>query len=408
MEDLSGLLVVMVVAALAGLARAVVPARLVPGPVLELVAGIALGPSLLGLLVVDDAVRTLSLLGLAVLLLLAGSEVDPTTLRGPTGRRALLAAGVGVGLAASLGAGLAASGVVAGPAALLLAVTLTGTALGLVVLVVVDAGRAGTPAAQAAFVGSSLGEITAVLGLSLLFGMGGGGPAGRATLLVAFAAIAVVVLAATAVGARVPPLRRAVTAGPAAGAETAVRLLVVLLLVLVVLATRLGFEAVLGAFVAGLVLRAALPHGMREGPVLPSGLRALAQGLLAPVFFVAAGASLDVRGLAVDPSAAVLVPVVVVGLLLVRTVPALLRTDLAPRERVAAGLLQAVSLPLLVVAGTLGQESGLLDGAQAAALTLGGLLTVLAVPPVALRLLPVPAPADRSSPAAVPLAKEHV
>jgi len=53
-----------------------------PSVVLEIVAGIVLGPSVLGWVRVDVPLQVLALLGLAFLLFLAGLEIDLQRLRG--------------------------------------------------------------------------------------------------------------------------------------------------------------------------------------------------------------------------------------------------------------------------------------------------------------------------------------
>ena len=70
------------------------------------------------------------------------------------------------------------------------------------------------------------------------------------------------------------------------------------------------------------------------------------------MFFVASGLRLDLDGLIDEPSALARVPVLAVALLVVRGVPALLLARRYDRPAVvAAGLLQATSLPFLVTAG---------------------------------------------------------
>ena len=112
----------------------------VPGPVLEIVAGVVLGPGVLGWVRADLPVQVLAVVGLAFLLFLAGLEID---LRGLRGRPFVLAlAGFGITLVVGLAAAgaFAAAGWVSSP--LLLAVTLSATSLGLVVPVLKDAGEA--------------------------------------------------------------------------------------------------------------------------------------------------------------------------------------------------------------------------------------------------------------------------
>src|SRR3954454_14396391 len=61
-----------------------------PSVVLEIVAGIVIGPSVFGWVEVDDTIAVLALVGLAVLLFLAGLEIDFSRLRGQLLRLALL------------------------------------------------------------------------------------------------------------------------------------------------------------------------------------------------------------------------------------------------------------------------------------------------------------------------------
>jgi len=85
----------------------------------------------------------------------------------------------------------------------------------------------------------------------------------------------------------------------------------------------------------------------------------------------------------------VLVPVAFAALVVVRGVPALLyRGELRDQRLVlAAGALQAVSLPFIVASTAIGRELELLTPATSAGLIAGGLLSVLVLPPVALTLL---------------------
>jgi len=70
------LVAVLAVAAAVPLILATAPRVPVPGPVLEIAAGIVLGPAVLDLVKPDQAVRLLSTIGLAFLLFLAGLEID--------------------------------------------------------------------------------------------------------------------------------------------------------------------------------------------------------------------------------------------------------------------------------------------------------------------------------------------
>jgi Kef-type K+ transport system membrane component KefB len=158
-------------------------------------------------------------------------------------------------------------------------------------------------------------------------------------------------------------------------------------------AQPLGFEAILGAFLAGLLVRALDPDPAATHPLYPVKLAAVGYGLLVPVFFVTSGLTLDLSGLIAHPAALATVPGFLLALLVVRALPAwAFHGELERRELIAVGLLQATSLPFLLAAVEIGREMGLLDPAVGAGLVAAGLVSVLILPAPALALLPRPAP----------------
>ena len=165
--NFDNLVAVLAVAAAVPLILTAVPRVRVPGPVLEIVAGIVLGPAVLDLVQPDQAVRLVSTIGLAFLLFLAGLEIDVRHFRGPRARLAGLALGLSALLALIIGIALYAAGVVESP--LLVAIILMATSLGLIIPILEDAGVADRPVGQFAIAGASLGELTPVVLLSLFF-----------------------------------------------------------------------------------------------------------------------------------------------------------------------------------------------------------------------------------------------
>src|SRR5262245_21411886 len=125
-----GLLGVALIAFGAPLLLGLAPRLRVPAVVLEITAGIVVGPSVLGWIHVDLPIEVLSTLGLTFLLFLAGMEVDFDRLRG----RPLQLPDVGLLLSfvLALAAGYASLflGLVRSP--LFLAIILVATSLGLV------------------------------------------------------------------------------------------------------------------------------------------------------------------------------------------------------------------------------------------------------------------------------------
>ena len=94
------------------------------------------------------------------------------------------------------------------------------------------------------------------------------------------------------------------------------------------------------------------------------------------------------RALLASPSSLLRLPLFAVALLLVRGLPAVLyRRSLGGRRSIAAGLLQATSLPFIVAATAIGLQLRLMSPATAAALVGAGLVSVVAFPLAALTLL---------------------
>src|SRR6185312_5695867 len=287
----TGLVVVLAVAALAPL----VAVRLrLPGALLEIVAGIVLGPAVLGLVRPDATLSAVALLGLSFLLFLAGSEVDLRRFRGTLGRRvavslaiSLVAAACVVGVLVALGVG----------GAVVIGVALLATSLGLVVPVLADAGALGRPIGRIAIAGASAGEVAAVVLLSVGLAESDTPLAGRILLLVLLlAGLAAIGLAVAGVEHSMP-LTALVARLADTSAQIRVRWTVLLVAGLALAAQALGFEAILGAFLAGMLVRTLDPDPEYIHPLYPVKLDAVGYGLLVPVFFVTSGLTLDLHGL---------------------------------------------------------------------------------------------------------------
>ena len=379
------LFAVAAVALAAPLLLGLAPKLRVPAVVLEIVAGIALGPSGLGWIQPDLPVQIVALLGLAFLLFLAGLEIDVHRLRGRALRVALLGYVLTLALGLAAGAGFAAAGWVHSP--LLVAVALSATSLGLVVPVLKDAGQAEGGLGQAVIAAASVADFAAVLLVSLLFSASGGSTGARVVLLAAFAGLVVVTAFVVARAGRSRRLGATLLRLQDTTAEIRVRAAVVLLVAFVALAETFGLESILGAFLAGAVV-GVLDRDPASHPRFRIKLDAIGYGFLVPVFFVTSGLRLDLSGLLADPAALARVPLFLAALLLARGVPALLfAREFGARQAIAAGLLQATSLPFLVTATQIGVLVGLMTPVTAAALVCAGLLSVLLFPAGALSLL---------------------
>jgi Kef-type K+ transport system membrane component KefB len=171
-------------------------------------------------------------------------------------------------------------------------------------------------------------------------------------------------------------------------AELRIRGAFLLLAVFVVLAERLGLEAILGAFLAGAIIKLVDRDQTMTHPEFRQKLEAVGYGVFVPAFFVATGVRFQLHALFANTTSLARVPIMLAALLVARGLPALVYKPLATRtQTVAAGLLQATSLSVLVVADQIGVQLGLIRPAASAALIAAGLLSVLLFPSTALTLL---------------------
>ena len=378
--------IVAVVALVAPLAVSFSGLRL-PAIVLEILLGIVVGPQLLGWASNDEPVQVLSLIGLAFLLLLAGLEIDFNRLRGRLLRLTALGYLVSFGIALVVGYGLRAGDLVRSP--LLIAIILSATGLGIILPILKDAGETSKPFGQVVVAGASIAEVGPIVLLSLFFSGESGGIGSKLVLLIGFFIFVV------AVGIAILGLERSMRVSQTllklqdTTAEIRVRGAFLLLALFVVLASKFGVEAILGAFLAGATLKLVdrdegMTHAFFHGKLEAAGF-----GVFVPFFFVSTGIKLDVTSLFHSTSALSRVPLFLGALLVARALPALLYRPLAERgsQLVAGGLLQATSLSIPVVAGQIGVDLGLIRPTNYVALVAAGLLSVIVFPLISLTLL---------------------
>lgn len=385
MPQFDGLIVVAAVGFAAPFLLGLRRRLLLPPVVLEIVAGIVVGPSVLGWVEIDQTIEVVSLLGLAFVLFLAGMEIDVQALGGRVLRLVLAAFAVSCVLGGATGGILAFGGFVQTP--LLVAVILSGTALGVLVPILKDSGRLQTTFGQVVIAGGSIADVATIVLLSVLFSRDGG--IGSTLVLLGFLLVLALAVFTVLTGAkRLRVIRADLTRLQDTSAQIRLRGAVVLLIGFAALAEALGLEVILGAFVAGVVVSLVDgPSGGKHSDVRAK-VESMGFGLFVPVFFVATGVAFDLDALLADPWSLATIPVFLVALLVVRGLPAVLyRRSLGARESVVAGLMQATSLPIIVAATAIGVELGLMDAAEQAGLIAAGLLSVLIFPATALALL---------------------
>jgi Kef-type K+ transport system membrane component KefB len=379
--DAESFLVIVSVAALAALLAALVGSRLtVPVVVIEIVAGIIVGPELLDLADPDEFIDFFSNLGLGMLFFFAGYEIDFERIRGTPLRLAVLGWCLSLALAYGLGGLLELSGLV-------LSLLFTGsamatTAIGTLIPILSDAGELRTRFGTYMLGAGAAGEFGPILLITLVFSTKGA--AQNAVILIIFIVLAVATafLAVGGAGRGWPLLERTLeTSG-----QLAVRIAVVLVFALGALAADLGLDLLLGGFVAGVIVREALRG--REVGVFESKLTAVGYGFFIPFFFITSGIKFDLSALTEDPIRLLELPLFLALFLVIRGAPALLlyRRQLDRTDRSALGLFSATELPLVVAITTIAIEEGHMRGSTAASLVGAAILSTTIYPLLALRL----------------------
>jgi Kef-type K+ transport system membrane component KefB len=378
-KGLDDLVAVALVAALTPLVVAMLPGPRIPQVVIFLLGGVLIGPHVLGF-AETSSIQLLANIGLGFLFLLAGYELDPRLLRQQPGRLAiggwLMSAAIAVGVAA----GLTAAGYIRDYVPVGLA--LTTTALGTLLPILRDNGMLGGEFGRYVFAAGAVGELFPILIIAVFLGQRGSFVALASVALVGALALTLTFVPRLARSAAV---QRIVTEGQEATGQVTLRWSMVLLFALLAVASRFGLDVVLGAVLAGMVLRGWTQHLNMDTASLEHKFDAVGYGLFIPIFFISSGMSFDLKSVSQDPLRLLIFFVL---LIVVRGLPSLLvyRRALAPVQRLEMTFITATSLPLLIALAAVGEQDGVMLPATAASLIGAGVLSVLVFPLVAVGL----------------------
>ena len=357
---LAGVMVVALVGSLPA-ARSGIRLPLVLG---ELLAGIVVGVSGLGW--VDASEPTLDAVaqvGFALVMFVAGTHVPirDARLRPALWRGLVRAVLVGV-LAVPAGIGIARLFDAPHPALFAVLIASSSAAL---VLPIVDAAGIDGPELLPLLVQVAVADTVCIVALPLVIDPPRALRAGLGA--VAVIACAAVVFVALRQLERTGMRRRVHHVSKERKLAIELRVSLTVLFALGALAVWTHVSVMLAGFALGLAVAA-----VGEPRRLAGQLFAVTEGFFAPVFYVWIGASIDVRALWEEPSRIGLGVALGTAAVLVHLVPR------ATGQPFALGALSATQLGIPLAAVTIGVAGGLLSQADAAALVLGALATIVA------------------------------
>ena len=260
-----------------------------PTVVGEILGGVIAGPAVLGVYEVNAETELFAEIGVVLLLFQVGVETRLHDLL----RVGTTALAVGVlGVLLPFGAGFLAAELAGGDLAqaIFLAAALTATSVGITSNVLRDLGALSTRSGRIILGAAVIDDVLAIMILSVATGVAAGSfsPESLLVLLgVAALFIAVVVIGGTRILAR----RRALLTDPQF-AETPFLPGMIIMLGLAALASYIGLAAIIGAFLAGMVVGESSERHALEAEVAPVA------AFFTPFFFGFIGAQVDLAGLA--------------------------------------------------------------------------------------------------------------
>ncbi len=354
----------------------------IPAAVGEILFGILVGPYVLGWFEPNEFTSFLAELGFAFLMFLVGLEIDFTRIEkeGVKGIATAICVSslfflVGLGITLLLGQPL------------FLFIAFGAVSLGILMVTLNEVGMTKSKAGQTMIFVGSLAEFSTIilltgLGMYYRFGLGWHLAIEMSKLGVIFlAAYIALVILRTLIWWWPNAFSRVVAANDPS--EIGVRAGMATMLVYVALASLMGVEAILGAFVAG----ALFSFVFREKGALETKMASIGFGFFVPIFFIWVGTEFNLKAIMrfdVLPLLGIFLAASFVTKL-IASLP-LAKRGLSMRETFGAALLFGTPLTLLVVIARIGEEVEVIDEITGGALVLMAIVTSV-IWPLLYRLL---------------------
>lgn len=349
----------------------------IPTAVAEIITGIIIGKSVLNIVTQTDALHMMSTLGVMMLMFLSGMEINFDLFKKDPAKKASTTASP---LSLSIHAFvviLICSTILAVvlkwlgmfPDVLFAVLLFSTIALGVVIPTLKEKEILNRPAGQALMLTAVLGEVVPMMALTVYASVNGGN-AGRLWLIVLLFVAALFLLRKF----KEPfiwfnKISKTTT-------QLDVRLAFFLIFTLVAVADGVGAENILGAFLAGMVMKLLEPAESTENK-----LTSIGYGFVIPFFFIMTGVNLDLRSLFTNPKALSLIPVLVVCFILAK-LPTLLifRKSLSNKNAFAGSFLMVTTITLVLPALQVAQNLHTITTTQSDAFVLAALIACVLGP----------------------------
>ena len=389
MNELHALFIIGAVAVFAPLLSQLSEFVRIPAVVLELVLGIAIGPSGAGLVNEDGAIGFLAEFGLIFLFFQAGFEFHPGKIGTEPLRLGALAWLASLGLTCVFVELLYLMGMLRAP--LLVALVLPTNAFGMLVPILRDFRELNTKYGRYVLGAGAIGALGPMILAPVVVAQAHNHLV-QTFLSMLFLAIAVAAIL-FARSLQSERLSRMIERWMTDTSVLPIRISILILLGFTGFAHKLGMEMVLGAYTAGTMIAM-----MAKVEILQYRLTSIGSGFFIPLFFIVSGVEFDLPALLASPGSIGRLFIFCAGFLLIRVLPVGLYKNVLPqRDLLPLALFSATTLPLVVAVTYLGVRSGDMLPANAAALVGAAVITVVVFPALAifLRAKPEQAQLDR-------------
>lgn len=321
----------------------------VPTAVAEIIVGIIMGSSGFNLITSTHDLTFLSDLGVILLMFLSGMEIDFDLLQrknNPKGKsqagktvdplKTAITAFIGIVIMAFvLAYVLRLTGLFS--EVMLAAIILMTVALGVVIATLKEKDILGRPIGQTILLTAVLGEVIPLLLLTIYASINGGNAEQLWLIILLFVAAILLLRRFKQPYLWFAKITKSTT-------QLDIRLAFFLIFALVTVAETVGAENILGAFLAGMVMKLLEPSEATKDK-----LTSIGYGFFIPIFFIMTGVGLNLRSLFAHPSSLMLLPVLVIFLFIAK-VPVLLTyvRYFQKKNAFAGGFLTATTITIVL------------------------------------------------------------
>lgn len=349
-----------------------------PTVVGEILAGVLVGPSVLGLVDLGAVLDVFSELGVIFLLFWVGLETRLSDLRS-VGRVALLVAVLGVVFPGAAGLALGELRGEDAATSAFFAAALVATSVGITSAVLAELGAVRTRPGRTILGAAVVDDILAILVLAVAVGIAADGSVDAGGILITASLSAAFVGFVALGGGRLLRSRPGLLTAPRF-ADSPLLPAVLLCIGLAVVAGEIGLAGIIGAFLAGMVIAESPDRAAVENEVGPL------YAFFPPFFFAAIGIQLDLEALADGSTLLLLLGVTALAIVTKLAGGWLGARSLGARDALVVGVGMIPRGEVGIIVASIGAAEGVVTDRLFAVIVGMAVLTTLIVPPV-LRVL---------------------